>query len=109
MVDRNARLSRICIHTRCHHHTSDTPPPRRNRQGEGGRGSTGKDANVQDMKVKADGEGINIPSSYPVYRDSDGFGDKNDGRGRPQLYLRLRPIPKDNLKKQNPISMGGLV
>ena len=75
----NARLSRICICTRRHCCTRGTPPPCRNHQGEGRRGGTGKDAKVEDVDVKADGEGIALPSSYSL--DRDGFGDKNDGRG----------------------------
>ena len=46
---------------------------------EGGEG----DADVEDVDVKTDWEGIALPSSYPVYRDGDedvygygyGFGD----------------------------------
>ena len=87
------------------------------RRGEGGRGRTGKDADVEDVDIKVDGEGIALPSSYPVYgyKNGDGFGDVDlDGfgtekrwSGRPQPSLLLRLIPKENLKKQNPISHGG--
>ena len=77
-MDRNARLSRICIHTRCHHHTSDTPPPRRNRQGEGGRGSTGKDTDVKDVDIEANGEVLDLHSSSPVGRDGDGENGQDD-------------------------------
>ena len=53
-----------------------------NHRGEGWRGRTGKDAHVEDVDVKADGEGINLLSSYHVYGDEygDGFGDENYGR-----------------------------
>ena len=46
-----------------------------NRRGEGGVGRTGRDADVEDVDVKTDGEGIALPSSYLVDRD------ENDGRG----------------------------
>ena len=53
--------------------------------GKGGRVRTVKDANVQGVDVKADGEGLTLPSSSPIdgdrYGDRDGFGDKNYGWG----------------------------
>ena len=42
--------------------------------GGGGRGRTGKDANVKDVDAEADGEGITMPSSSTLY--GDGVGDK---------------------------------
>ena len=57
----------------------------KNHQGEGGRVRIGKEANVEDIDVKGDGDGLTLLSSSPVdeYIDgeSDGFCDENYGRG----------------------------
>ena len=88
-----------------------------NRRGEGERGRTGKDADVEDVDVKADGEVIALPSLIlPRIRRQIRRQIRMRRRrqvrrrklwsGRPRPSLRLRPIPKENLKKQNPISHG---
>ena len=66
--------------------------------GEGGRVRTRKYDDVEEVDVKADGEGLALPS-YWIRRRR-----QLSGSLRPSL--RLRPTIKDNLKKQKPISWG---
>ena len=75
--------------------------------GKGGRGRTGKDADVKDVDVKADGEGISLPLILPRRIIRRRSYQRKLWSGRPQPLMRLRPIPKENLKRQKPISHGG--
>ena len=61
--------------------------------GKGGRGRTGKDADVKDVDVKADGEGISLPLILPRQLICRRSRQKNDGWGghdHPCASARLR-------------------
>ena len=65
-------------------------------------GRTGKDADVEDVDVKADGEEIALPSYYPVYGDGykDGLGEKNYGWGGHNRPCASARFQRRTLKKK---------
>ena len=75
-----------------------------NPQGELGRGRIGKCDNIEDFEIKADGEGIYLPSSSPI--DIDGVGSENNGRGGRDCPCTSTRFRRRTLKKKT-ISHGG--
>ena len=66
------------------------PRTRKNRWGEVGSVRTGKYADVEEVDIEGDGEGLTIPSYYPIYIDISGNEDDLlGGRGHPCASDRI--------------------